>query len=394
MTQSDITYVSHLECSNCHKTYDANKLTNLCPQCNKPIFVRYDLNAVKKRMNREEISSREPTLWRYHELLPLKNPANRVSLGEGNTPLIKARRLGKSLGLSNLYIKDESQNPTGSFKDRGMSVAVSRALELGVSYFCIPSAGNAASSLSAYAAFSGSLAQVFMPEDVSRTFLVECKNAGANVALVKGTIADAGIKAGEFVRESNSFNISTLKEPYRLEGKKTMGYEIAEQFGWKLPDVIIYPTGGGTGLIGMWKSFDEMEKLGWIDRARPRMVAVQSSGCAPIVEAFNNDLYFASPWENPKTIAEGLRVPAAVGDFLILKALNESKGIALSIGDEEIIQSIKEFGQFLGILVSPEGAATLAALKKLLRAGWIEAEEVVVLFQTGSGLKYSHLLDY
>jgi threonine synthase len=385
--------ISHLECSNCLETYSANALMNLCPHCGKPFFVRYDLEAVKKNVNRDGISTREPTLWRYEEILPIMNIIHKISLGEGFTPLIKAHRLGELLNLKNLYIKNESQNPTGSFKDRGMSVAVSRAIELGISKFCIPSAGNAASSLSAYAALSGTQAHVFMPEDVSRIFITECKNAGASVTLVKGTIADAGIIAAEFVEESNSFNISTLREPYRLEGKKTMGYEIAEQLGWKLPDVIIYPTGGGTGLVGMWKSFDEMEKLGWIDERRPRMVAVQSTGCAPIVEAFNNKFNAASPWKNAKTIAEGLRVPSAVGDFLILKALYESEGIAISVDDKEIIHSIKIFGHYLGILPSPEGAATLAALNKLLKIDWIKPEQLIVLFQTGTGLKYTHLLN-
>ena len=393
MNQNEFTFFDFLECSNCLEKYSTNTLINLCPNCSKPVFARYDLDAGKKFISREKISLREPSLWRYHEILPLKSSANKISLGEGFTPLINASRLGEQLGLINLYIKNESQNPTGSFKDRGMSVAVSRAVELGVSFFCIPSAGNAASSLSAYTAISGSKAQVFMPEDVSRTFLIECRNSGANVNLVQGTIADAGIKAGEFVRETNSFNISTLKEPYRLEGKKTMGYELAEQLGWKLPDVIIYPTGGGTGLIGMWKSFDEMEKLGWIDNTRPRMVAVQSTGCAPIVEAFTRNLDSASLWENAVTIAEGLRVPAAVGDFLILQALYESNGIAISVDDEEIIQSIRVFGQYLGLLPSPEGAATLAALKKLVSLGWVAPNQEVVLFQTGSGLKYTHLLD-
>jgi len=384
-------FLSHLECGYCTKTYEADKLWNLCPECNKPLLARYDLATAKEKLSKDEIKHREPNLWRYHEVLPVKDQKYILSLGEGFTPLIKARRLGQEINFPNLYIKDEGLNPTTSFKARGLSVAVSRAYELGVKEVSIPSAGNAAGAMSAYAALAGMKSYVFMPKDVPHPFISECKALGAEVTLIDGLITDCGKAAAEGVKKYRRFDISTLKEPYRIEGKKTMGYELAEQFSWNLPDVIIYPTGGGTGLIGMWKAFDEMEQLGWIDSKRPRMVTVQSTGCAPIVKAFEDDKEFAEIWQNASTIADGLRVPAAVGDFLILRAIRESNGTAIAVTDVEMMDSANLIGRTQGIFVSPEGGATLAAFQQLRARDWIRDIENVVLFNTGSGHKYEQL---
>jgi len=386
-------FLSHLECSYCNKQLDADKQWNLCPSCKKPILARYDLKTAAGQLNRDMFIKREPTLWRYHELLPIRDSRFRLTLGEGFTPLFHAKRLGKNLGFQNLFIKDEGLNPTGSFKARGLCVAVSKAKELGIKKVSIPSAGNAASALCAYAAMAGIPAHVFMPRDVPRPFIAECRVLGCHVILVDGLITDCGKKATEGVNQFKRFDISTLKEPYRIEGKKTMGYEIAEQMNWKLPDVIIYPTGGGTGLVGMWKAFAEMEELGWINSKRPRMVTVQSTGCAPIVKAFKEDKEFAVPWVDTKTIADGLRVPSAIGDFLILRALRESSGTAIAVSDEEILAETNTIGRIQGIFACPEGGATLAAFKHLRKDSWIKDDESVVLFNTGSGHKYYHLWD-
>jgi threonine synthase len=384
-------YLTHLECSMCGKQLDAEQLWNLCPVCSKPLMARYDLEKAQKTFTVEKISKREDNLWRYRELLPVRDMRHALCLGEGFTPLIKAEKLGHVMGFANLYIKDEGMNPTGSFKARGLGVAVARACELGVKTFSIPSAGNAAGALSAYAALAGTPAHVYMPRDVPLPFIAECYAFGAEVTLVDGLITDAGKLAASEAKRFKRFDMSTLKEPYRLEGKKTMGYEIAEQMGWNLPDVIIYPTGGGTGLIGMWKAFDEMEELGWIGLQRPRMVAVQSSGCAPIVRAFEENKEFAEPWEGAKTIADGIRVPSAIGDFLILQILRESNGSAIAVDDEEILEAARTIGGTQGLFVCPEAAATLVAFKQLRQKGWINDDETVVLFSTGSGYKYSHL---
>jgi threonine synthase len=312
-------------------------------------------------------------------------------LNEGFTHLYSTNNLVKEINFKNLYIKDEGVNPTTSFKARGLCMAISRAKELGVKDVSIPSAGNAAGAMSAYAALAEMKAYVFMPKDVPAPFIAECKALGAEVTLIDGLITDCGKAAAEGVKKYGRFDVSTLKEPYRIEGKKTMGYEIAEQMNWELPDVIIYPTGGGTGMVGMWKAFDEMEKLGWINSNRPRMVTVQSSGCAPIVRAFENNEEFAETWQGAKTIADGLRVPAAVGDFLILKAIRESKGIAVSVSDEDILGCTNQIGRTQGIFAAPEGGATLAAFIKLRSSGWIKDNEKVVLFNTGSGHKYANL---
>jgi threonine synthase len=386
-------YLTHLECGLCGERLEADKLWNLCPKCQKPLLARYDLEAARAAVGRASISGREPTLWRYRELLPVRDLRFRLCLGEGFTPLIRAARLGHEIGFENLYIKDEGLNPTGSFKARGLAVAVSRAWELGVKAVSIPTAGNAGCALSAYAALAGMEAHVFMPADVPRPFINECRVLGAEVTLVNGLITDCGKAAWEGVEKYGRFDVSTLKEPYRIEGKKTMGYEVAEQMRWTLPDVVIYPTGGGTGLVGMWKAFDEMEKLGWIGPGRPRMVAVQSEGCAPVVKAFHDGKEFAEPWPDARTIADGMRVPAAVGDFLILRTLRESRGTAVAVPDTEILKGTFLMGRTQGIWPAPEGGATLAAFLELRKKSWIRQEEKVVLFNTGNGAKYSHIWD-
>jgi threonine synthase len=324
-------------------------------------------------------------------LLPVRNLHYILCLGEGFTPLVHATRLGDVVGFANLFVKDEGLNPTGTFKARGLAVAVSRAWELGVEDVSIPSSGNAAGAMCAYAALAGMGAYVFMPRDAPQPFVAECRALGAQVTLVDGLVTDCGRIAAQEARRFGRFDVATLKEPYRLEGKKTMGYELAEQLGWTLPDVIIYPTGGGTGLIGMWKGFDELERLGWMGPQRPRMVTVQSDGCAPMVKAFHQGREFAEPWEGAHTIADGLRVPAAIGDFLILRALRESGGTAVAVSDQEIMEAAKLMGRTQGIFPCPEGAATLAAFQRLHRQGWIDDGETVVLLNTGSGHKYAHL---
>ena len=378
-------YFDHLECSACLTTYASTALMNLCP-CGAPLLARYRLAEAAAALDRDQLEGQ--TLWRYHAMLPVQSPAGVVSLGEGMTPLLRAERLGKRLGLNHLYIKDESLNPTGSFKARGLALAIARAAELGVTRVAIPSAGNAGGATAAYAARAGLESYVFMPRDVPRAFIVECQINGAHVELVDGLITDAGRRVAAGRDEYGWFDLSTLKEPYRVEGKKTMGYELAEQFDWELPQVIIYPTGGGTGLIGMWKSFDEMETLGWIDSHRPRMVSVQAAGCAPIVRAFESGATRAEPWQNAATMAAGLRVPSAVGDALMLRALRDSEGTAVAVSEAEILWGVKEIGQSEGLFVCPEGGAALAGIRRLVEQGWIDREERVVLFNTGSGLKY------
>ena len=388
-----ISYLSHLECGLCGERFDADRLWNLCPACQKPLLVRYDLNAARAAFTPAVLAGREPTMWRYRELLPLRDDKFKLSLGEGFTPLFRASRLEREIGHGPLYIKDEGLNPTGSFKARGLAAAVSRAYELGVKAVSIPTAGNAGCAMSAYAALAGLEAHVYMPADVPRPFINECRVLGAQVTLIDGLITDCGRAAREGVEKHGRFDVSTLKEPYRIEGKKTMGYELAEQMNWTLPDVVIYPTGGGTGLVGMWKAFDEMGKLGWIGPARPRMVTVQAEGCAPMVKAFHEGREFAEMWPNARTIADGMRVPAAVGDFLILRALRESGGTAVAVPDAEILDSTYLMGKTTGIWPAPEGGATLAAFLRLRKDGWIRDGESVVLFNTGSGAKYSHIWD-
>lgn len=380
--------VTHLECAACQLRHEARGLLNLCRECGKPLLVRYDLKRAGSTLTKESLVGRRADLWRYREVLPVENEENIVSLGEGWTPLQRARSLGKKIGFDELYIKDESQNPTQSFKARGMSAAVSMAKELGAKKLAVPSAGNAAGALAAYAARAGLECFIFMPKDTPRANVVECEQTGAHVTLMDGLITDCGAEVARRKEAEGWFDVSTLKEPYRVEGKKTLGYELAEQFNWELPDVIIYPTGGGTGLIGMWKAFAEMEAMGWIGAKRPRMVTVQASGCAPIVTAFEAGTRFADEFPNAQTVASGLRVPKAIGDFLILDALRESGGTAISVTDEELIAATREIGATEGVFCAPEGAACLPALRKLIEAGEVKSNERVVLFNTGAGVKY------
>ena len=380
--------VTHLECAACDRRHEAQRLHNLCTECGKPLLVRYDLQRAGQSLTRESLQGRRTDLWRYREVLPVEKDDNIVSLGEGFTPLVHASRLGAQLGLKELYIKDEGQNPTQSFKARGMTAAVSMAKELGAQKLAVPSAGNAAGALAAYAARAGLEAHIFMPKDTPRANVVECEQTGAQVTLMDGLITDCGAEVGRRKEAEGWFDVSTLKEPYRIEGKKTMGYELAEQFEWQLPDVIVYPTGGGTGLIGMWKAFDEMEQMGWIGPKRPRMVTVQAAGCAPIVRAFAEGKRFADEFPNAHTTASGLRVPKAIGDFLIIDALRASGGTAIDVTDAELIAATGEIGAAEGIFCAPEGAACLPALRKMLNDGAVGSDERIVLFNTGSGVKY------
>jgi len=380
-----MSFAQEIVCARCHKRFGLSELLNLCP-CGSPLLVRYAIE--KTTFGKSSLQDRVASLWRYRELLPLQADANLVSLGEGYTPLLHAKKLGAELGLRQLWIKDEGQNPTGSFKDRGLSLAISRAKELGVKKAAIPSAGNAGGSFAAYAARAGIEAHVFMPRDTPLANQLEVEQYGAKLTLVDGLINDCGRIIAENKTTEGWFDVSTLKEPYRLEGKKTMGYEIAEQLNWHLPDVIIYPTGGGTGLIGMWKAFAELEQLDWIGSARPRMVSVQASGCAPIVKAFDENKTQAEPWQNAQTIASGLRVPQAVGDFLMLQAIRESRGTAVSISDDDMLTEISRVGKAEGIFFCPEGAACVAALRLRVENHWIKPDDEVVIFNTASGLKY------
>ena len=380
--------VTYLECGLCGLKHEAHRLHNLCTACGKPLLVRYDLERAKMTLTKESLANRRPDLWRYREVLPVEDDKNIISLGEGWTPLLHAPRLGKRVGIHELYIKDEAQNPTQSFKARGMAAAVSMAKELGVTKLAVPSAGNAAGALAAYAARAGLKSYIFMPRDTPRANVVECEQTGARVTLMDGLITDCGAEVGRRKEKEGWFDVSTLKEHYRVEGKKTLGYEVAEQLNWELPDVIIYPTGGGTGLIGMWKAFDEMEQMGWIGSRRPRMVTVQAEGCAPIVRAFEEGNRFADEFPNAATTASGLRVPKAIGDFLILDALRNSGGTAVSVTDEELIAATREIGAAEGVFCAPEGAACLPALRKLMETGEVNRGERVVLFNTGSGVKY------
>ena len=382
-----MSFAKGIVCARCDKRFGLSQLLNLCP-CGSPLLVRYDLQKAKRAFAKSSLKDRVASLWRYRELLPLQNDANLVSMGEGYTPPLDAKRLGSELGLRRLWIKNEAQNPTGSFKDRGLSLAISRAKELGVTKAAIPSAGNAGGSFAAYAARAGIEAHVFMPRDTPIANQIEVQQYGARLTLIDGLINDCGRIIAEQKSAEGWFDISTLKEPYRVEGKKTMGYEIAEQLDWHLPDVIIYPTGGGTGLIGMWKAFAELEELGWIGGQRPRMVSVQASGCAPIVKAFDENKAAAEPWQNAQTIASGLRVPQAVGDFLMLQAIRESGGTALSVGDDEMLAEIPRVGKAEGVFFCPEGAACVAALRRLVANDWIKPADEVLIFNTASGLKY------
>lgn len=380
--------VTHLECAACGERHDHRILQNVCVVCGKPLLVRYDLANAAQTLSRDALAGRMGSMWRYRELLPVSSDANVVTLGEGWTPLTPAPRLADRIGIDSLFIKDESVNPTGSFKARGMAMAVSMARELGATALAAPSAGNAGGALAAYAARAGMPAFIFMPRDTPRANIVECEQTGAHVTLIDGLITDCGAEVGRRKDAEGWFDVSTLKEPYRVEGKKTLGYELAEQLGWKLPDVIIYPTGGGTGLVGMWKAFDEMEAMGWLDAKRPRMVTVQASGCAPIVSAFERGERFAAETQNAHTIASGLRVPRAIGDFLILDAIRASGGTAVAVTDAELLAGVREIGESEGIFAAPEGGACVPAIRRMIERGELRRDESVVLFNTGAGSKY------
>ena len=387
--------LTHLECAvPCGApNLDPDGHHHLC-RCGAPLLARYDFSRVDAAQLQREVVTRAPTMWRYLEMLPQSAPSGPITLGEGWTPLVHAKRLGQTLGVHRLFIKDESHNPTNSFKARGLSAAVTVAHRLGATTLSAPSAGNAANALAAYAAAANIRAKVYMPKDVKQPFIDECALYGADITLVDGLISDAGRIAKELSDKHGWYDVSTLKEPYRVEGKKTMAYEIAEQLDWHWPDWMIYPTGGGTGIVGMWKACAELESLGWMattDR-RPRMVSVQAAGCAPIVHAFESGSERATPWLNAHTTADGLRVPQAIGDFLILRAIRESGGTALAVSDADMIAAMREIGSAEGISAAPEGGATLVALRALLQNGTIRPSDSVVLFNTGGALKYLEVL--
>jgi threonine synthase len=384
--------LTHLQCSSCQKQFEPGKVYNLCT-CGGPLLARYQLSEAAGKRLRDSLDSRDATLWRYREVLPIKDDDSITCLGEGFTPLLHAGRLGSRLGVPNLYLKDESQNPTGSFKARGMALAVSMARELGNTKIAVPSAGNAAGALAAYGAKAGMETAVFMPQGTPLANRLECQAHGARVVLVPGSIKDCARVMRESTAKEGWFDVSTLREPYRLEGKKTMAYEVFEQLNWRLPDAMIYPTGGGTGLIGMWKAFGEMQEMGWIGSERPRMISVQAAGCAPMVRAFEKQVEQAEEWQNPATLASGLRVPSAIGDFLILRAIRESKGCAVAVEDAAMLGSVCELAREEGVFTSPEGGATLAALKRLLAEGRVTGKETVVLFLTATAYKYMEAME-
>ncbi len=384
--------MTHLGCSLCSRTFEAGRVWNLC-ECGGPLLVRYDLSRLKKEWPRESLTSAVNSMWRYAPALPVRQQTSIISLGEGMTPLLPAHRTGKRIGASDLLIKDEGLNPTGSFKARGLSCAVSMCVELGVKVVAIPSAGNAASALSAYAAAAGLEAHIFMPSDVPQANFIECKAYGAHVTLVDGLISDCGRMVGERCKATAGtpgawFDISTLKEPYRIEGKKTMGYELADQLNWTLPDAILYPAGGGVGMIGMWKAFAEMEALGWINSKRPKMIAVQAAGCQPIVRAFEEGAEASRFWDGASTVAAGLRVPKPLGDRLTLKAVRESGGCAIAVSDRDLMEAGVQLASEEGIFAAPEGASCVAAAEQLIRTGFLKSTDKIVLYNTGSGLKY------
>jgi threonine synthase len=389
MTKTRTTFVLYLECSDCGAHYSTRDVHTFCPNCQAALITRYDLTAARQHLDREEVRARTRGMWRWSELLPVDDPANHVSLGEGDTPILDLPRIGADLGLTNLFLKDESFNPTGTFKARGLAAAISKAKELGIQKVIIPTAGNAGGAMAAYAARAGIKAHIFMPKDTPRANIEESRMAGAEVVLVDGLISEAAGMAGIKARAEGWFDLSTFKEPYRLEGKKIMGYEIAQAFEWQLPDVIIYPTGGGTGLVGIWKAIAELAELGWLEtKKRPRMVAVQADGCAPVVKAFHAGADFCDFWTDAHTQASGLRVPKSFADRIILSTLRESAGTAVAVSDEEIYKSQHELATQEGLFVAPEGAATLAALKELVHQKWIAPEERILLLNTGLGLKY------
>lgn len=381
-------HLTHLACTACGQTHDATVPQNLSPCCSKPLYPAYDLAAAARTLTKAALAGRRADMWRYREVLPVRHKADIVTLGEGFTPLLPAPRLAARLGLAQLAIKDESQNPTQSFKARGMATAVSMAKQFGLRKLAVPSAGNAGGALAAYAARAGLEAHIFMPADTPKANIIECRELGAHVTLINGLITDCGVEIARRKQAEGWFDVSTLKEPYRVEGKKTLGYELAEQLDWQLPDAIIYPTGGGTGLVGMWKAFDEMERLGWIGARRPKMFSVQAEGCQPIVRAFQAQATQAAEHVGAHTRASGLRVPKAVADFIMLQVLRDSRGGAIAVPDAEMLADVREVGAAEGLFVAPEGAACYSALRRLLATGAIARDERVVLFNTGAGVKY------
>tara|TARA_B100000902_G_C27320921_1_gene924400 strand:- start:3239 stop:4432 length:1194 start_codon:yes stop_codon:yes gene_type:complete len=386
---------SHIECTSCKKTYSKDEILKLCPEpeCGKVLFPRYDLKINKSRKYIDDLKNRKPNMWRYKEFLPLNYEENIVSLGEGYTPILEAKNLEIDLGIKKLLIKDESLNPTSSFKARGLSAAVSKAKELGIKKFSIPTAGNAGGALAAYTSKAGLESYVFMPKDAPLANKTEVKYFGSKLELIDGYINDAGKKSIEVSSELNLFDVSTLKEPYRVEGKKTMGYEIAEQLNWELPDHIIYPTGGGTGIIGIWKAFKELTEIGMLNSKLPKMICVQADGCSPVVDAYLSGKKNAELFQNPKTIAAGMRVPIAVGDYLIINSVNESNGTALKINDKEMVNGVKKMSSKEGIFCAPEGGSLVSATIKLIDSNFIKPHETVLLLNTGSGYKYLEELD-
>jgi threonine synthase len=378
--------IKNLICTNCGNIFNADRINGVCTYCGKVLYPQYDLEIAKETLTKQHIQHRKIyNIWRYNEIMPVKDDKYHISLGEGWTPIIKVDNFGKGLGLKDLHIKDEGQNPTGTFKSRGLCAAVSKGLELGITEFVTPSAGNAGAALSAYATHAGVKAHIFVPQDTPEFIQKEIEHMGGDLVLIEGLINDAGRVAKAQAEKHNWFSVSTLKEPYRVEGKKTMGLELAEQFDWILPDVVIYPTGGGTGIVGMWKAFEEMEILGLIGSERPRMISVQPSGCQPIVRAFQKDEKFASPWENAHSFASGIRVPEAIGDYLILKTIRESKGTAVAVNDSKIKEAMYSFAKSEGIMVAPEAAATVAAIDILVKDNLVDSNDSVILFITGTG---------
>jgi len=387
-------YLTHLECTWCGKTHPHPQSIRTCPSCGKVLFARYDLQSLKNEVNREVFRNRPNNMWRFFELMPVIDESNVVSLGEGVTPLIHAKNLGESLKISNLYIKDEGLNPTGSFKARGLSAAVSKAKEVGETKVTMPTAGNAGGALAAYAARAGIESTIFMPKDAPNANQQECKILGSKLVLVDGLINDAGRLSQDMAERDQLFDLSTLREPYRAEGKKTMALELAMDLGWRAPDIIIYPTGGGTGIVGMWKAFEELRELGWIDSPQPKFISVQAEGCQPLVKAMEEGNPTTKPWPNATTIAAGLRVPSVFADYIILRIIRETGGTVLSVSDSDMIDAIKEIGSKEGIFTCPEGAATLVALKKLIKQGSLNGSETVVLMNTGSANKYLDVLTH
>jgi threonine synthase len=386
-------YITHLECTYCGETYDHNQLITTCPSCGKVLYARYDLEGAKKDMTKEALKDRPWNLWRYYEIMPVIDPVNAISIGEGGTPLHETPKLAQEFGYDRLLMKDEGLNPTGSFKARGLGAAVAKAKELGAETVAMPSAGNAAAAMSAYAARAGIQGIVAMPVDAPDVMKAECQIYGSKVLLVKGLINDCGALIRRGAEQNGWFDCSTLKEPYRQEGKKTMGIEIAEQLGWRVPDAMIYPTGGGTGIVGMWKAFDELEKMGLIGSKRPKMIVVQAENCAPIVRAFEKGERHADLWEGAHTIAPGMRVPVAIGDYLILDAVRESGGTAIAISDDELVDGMNLLARKEGFFASPEVGAVVVAAKKLRESGFLKADDETVMFATGSGLMHTDMVE-